>query len=210
VDLWLGPAPERGYHSELSPHISVDVFPHWRDYREYGGGGVTDWGAHMFDIAHWGLGMDRSGPMEIIPPDGKDLKYMLLRYKSGVEIFHQDFGRGAAVRFIGTKGSIDVSRSFFETTPANLKDIELNSGDIRLYNSRDHYGDWLQAIRNRTQPICDVETGHRTSSVCNLVNIAYQLNRPLKWNPKKENFVKDKEASNLLGKTMRSPWKLEV
>jgi predicted dehydrogenase len=209
-NLWLGPAPERGYNNDLSPHISIDIFPNWRNYREYGGGGVTDWGAHMFDIAHWGLGMDRSGPIEIIPPDGKDLKYLMLRYKSGVEMFHQDFGRGAAVRFIGTKGSIDISRSFFETTPANLKETELSSSDVRLYNSRDHHGDWLQAIRNRTQPICDVETGHRTSSVCNLINIAYQLDRPLKWSPKKENFGKDKDASTLLGKTMRAPWELKV
>jgi predicted dehydrogenase len=209
-DFWNGPAPARGFNSELSPNISLDIFPHWRDYREYGGGGVTDWGAHMFDIAHWGLGMDRSGPIEIIPPDGKDIKYLMLRYKNGVEVFHQDFGRGNAVRFIGSKGSIDVSRSFFETTPANIKDIELSTSDKRLYMSRDHYGDWLQGIRKRSQPICDVETGHRTSSVCNLINIAYRLNKPLKWSPKKEKFLNDKEADTLLGKTMRAPWKLEV
>jgi predicted dehydrogenase len=68
-DRWLGPAPMRPYHSALSPRGMHDHFPAWRSYREYGGGGMTDWGAHHFDIAQWGLGMDKSGPVKIIAPE---------------------------------------------------------------------------------------------------------------------------------------------
>ena len=208
---WNGPAPKRGYHPELSPHISNDVFPHWRNYAEYGGGMVTDWGAHMFDIAQWGLGMDRSGPVRFVPPKGANPKEgMTFYYENGIEMIHKDFGRGNAVRFIGSKGNIDISRSFFESTPEGLVNTEIKAGDVRLYNSRDHYADWLEGIRNRTQPICDVETGHRTSSVCTIANIAYKLKRELNWDPKKEVFKKDKEANGLLGKQMRAPWSLSV
>ncbi|MDH5399085.1 MAG: gfo/Idh/MocA family oxidoreductase, partial [Cyclobacteriaceae bacterium] len=208
---WNGPAPERGYNPELSPHISNDIFPHWRNYAEYGGGMVTDWGAHMFDIAQWGLGMDRSGPVSFVPPGGNDPKEgMKFYYENGVEMIHQDFGRGNAVRFIGTEGTIDISRSFLESTPENIVQAEIKSSDKRLYNSRDHYGDWLNAIRNRTQPICDVETGHRSASVGNLANIAYKLKRKLTWDPVKEKFKKDQGANQLLGKVMRAPWSLKV
>src|SRR5262249_40035023 len=65
---WLGPAPQRPYNSVLSPRGVHGHFPNWRNYREYSGGMMTDWGAHHFDIAQWGLGMDGSGPVEIIPP----------------------------------------------------------------------------------------------------------------------------------------------
>ena len=208
---WNGPAPERGYNPELSPHISNDIFPHWRNYAEYGGGMVTDWGAHMFDIAQWGLGMDRSGPVSFVPPGGNDPKEgMKFYYENGIEMIHQDFGRGNAVRFIGTEGTIDISRSFLESTPENIVQAEIKSSDKRLYNSRDHYGDWLNAIRNRTQPICDVETGHRSASVGNLANIAYKLKRKLTWDPVKEKFKKDQGANQLLGKVMRAPWSLKV
>jgi predicted dehydrogenase len=67
-NMWLGPAPMRPYHSELSPRGVHKHFPNWRNYREYGGGMITDWGAHHFDIAQWGMGMDDSGPVEIYPP----------------------------------------------------------------------------------------------------------------------------------------------
>jgi hypothetical protein len=76
--------------------------------------------------------------------------------------------------------------------------------------SENHYKDWLNAIRNRTTPICDVEVGHRTASVCTLGNIAYELKRPLRWNPKKEKFKKDKEASKLLSRELRKEWTIKV
>ena len=86
-----------------------------------GGGILSDWGAHMFDIVQWGLGMDRSGPVEFVPPeDPGAVRGLRMTYANGIEMVHEDFGRGWAVRFMGTEGSIDISRKFFETTPAKL------------------------------------------------------------------------------------------
>lgn len=197
---WCGPAPLLTYNQRLAPASNdVDFWPDWRLFKEVGGGILCDWGAHMFDIAQWGLGMDRSGPVEFTPPqDPKAVRGLKMRYANGVEMIHEDFGRGWAVRFIGSEGSIDVSRSFFESTPANLVTAELKPGETRLYDTKgNHYQDWLDAIKNRSQPICDVETGHRSASVCNLANIAYWLNRPLKWDPEKEKFIGDKAANKL-------------
>src|ERR1043166_9070665 len=88
-DRWLGPAPKRPYNSVLSPRGIHNHFPNWRNYREYSGGMMTDWGAHHFDIAQWGLGMDESGPVEIIPPtDPKATKGVRYIYANGVEMIH--------------------------------------------------------------------------------------------------------------------------
>lgn len=207
-DLWCGPSPKLAYNHRLAPSSNdVDFWPDWRLFKEVGGGILCDWGAHMFDIAQWGLGMDHTGPVEFIPPqDPKAVRGLKMRYANGVEMVHEDFGRGWAVRFIGSEGSIDISRSFFESTPENLVKAELKPGEVKLYNSTNHYQDWLDAVKNRTQPICDIETGHRSASVCNLANIAYWLNRPLQWDPDKEKFIKDKEANKLRKKKNRSPF----
>jgi hypothetical protein len=82
--------------------------------------------------------------------------------------------------------------------------------DKRVYYSNDHYKDFFQAIRNRSRPLSDVETGHRTASVCNIANIAYQLNRNLAWDPVKEKFNQDDEANQLLGRPMNNEWKIKL
>src|SRR5204863_9600267 len=87
--LWLGQAPMRPYHSVLSPRGMHNHFPAWRNYREYSGGGMTDMGAHHFDIAQWALGMDESGPAEVIPPqDAKAESGLKLLFANGVEMIH--------------------------------------------------------------------------------------------------------------------------
>lgn len=203
---WLGPNLPVHFNSILAPPLSVDVFPHWRDYKEFGGGGMTDWGAHMFDIAQWALDMDDSGPVEVIPPDGKDYPHLTYMYANGIPMTRENFMQGNGVRFIGTEGQIDIQRGRLETTPASLKDQKIGPDEQHVYHSENHYKDFLDAMWNRTRPICDVETGHRTATVCNIGNIAYELNRPLKWNPKKEKFKKDSEAKALLSRPMREEW----
>ena len=208
-DRWLGPAPQRGYNPGIAPPIENDVWAQWRKYKEYGGGILSDWGAHMFDIAQWALDMDDSGPVLFLPPsDPTATRGLKMIYDSGIELVHEDFGRGWAVRFIGSKGQLDVSRSFLDSDPAEIAKMEIRSGEKRVYHSDDHYSDWLSAIKTRKQPICDVETGHRSSSVCNLANIAYQLRIPLRWDPVKEKFAKNREANALRTKKYRAPYKL--
>ncbi|MHC4741164.1 MAG: Gfo/Idh/MocA family protein [Planctomycetota bacterium] len=204
-EMWLGPALWRPYHSELSPHLSKDVFPHWRYHSSFGGGAMTDWGAHHFDIAQWGMGMDESGPVEIIPPDGEDIKNLTYKYASGVTMTRES-AKGAL--FTGTKGKVETNRGHLRTWPENLKDNKLGPNEIHLYESRNHYVDWLDAVRKRTKPICDIETGLRSVTVCHLGNIAYKLGRPLKWDPEREEIIGDAEASKLLSRPYRSPWHL--
>ena len=207
-DRWLGPAEKRGFNEEIAPPVEQDIYPHWRNYKEFGGGLLSDWGAHMFDIAQWALGMDRSGPVKFFPPDGNHFKTLTMVYDNGVLMKHEDFGRKYAVRFIGEKGSLDISRSFIDSNPVNIATTVIGANDKRLYASDDHYQDWIDAIKNNRPPICDVETGHRTSSLCSLANIAYWLNRPLEWDPEKETFNNDHKANKLLKASIRGPWKL--
>jgi len=204
-NMWLGPALWRPYNEELSPHLSWDGFPNWRNHSSFGGGGMTDWGAHHFDIAQWGMGMDESGPVEIIPPDGKDYKVLTYRYANGVTMTRD---KANGVLFTGTKGEVETNRGHLRTSPESLKDKQIGPNETHLYESRNHYVDWLDAIRKRSKPICDIETGCRSVSVCHLGNIAYKLGRPLKWDPEKEVLLADSEASRLLSRPMRSPWHL--
>ena len=197
---WCGPAPLLSYNHRLAPaNNDVDFWPDWRKFKETGGGILCDWGAHMFDIAQWALGMDHSGPVRYIPPADKSaVRGLRMFYENGVEMIHEDFDRGWGVRFIGSEGTLDVSRSYLETNPENILSLDLKDRDIRLYNSNDnHYQDWLDAVKNRTNPLCDVETGHRSASICNIANIAYQLGRPLEWDTVEEHFKGDAQANAL-------------
>jgi hypothetical protein len=207
---WLGPNESVVFNSELAPPISKDVFPNWRLFREFGGGMVTDWGAHMFDIVQWSLGMDDSGPVEVLAPDGKEIKFLTYKYENGITMTHEKWEWNNAIHFVGTEGEIKVQRKKIETTPTSLKDKVIGETEKHVYKSENHYKDFLDAMRNRSKPICDVEVGHRTASVCNIGNIAYRLNRSLKWNPKKEIFIDDKEANALLGRTMNKEWGIKI
>lgn len=203
---WCGPAPLLSYNHRLAPsNNDVDFWPDWRKFKETGGGILCDWGAHMFDIVQWALGMDYSGPVRYIPPADKSaVKGLRMFYDNGIEMIHEDFERGWGVRFIGSEGTLDVSRSYLETTPENILSVELKDKDTRLYNSNEnHYQDWLDAIKNRTNPLCDVATGHRSASICNIANIAYQLGRPLDWDTEEEHFKGDAEANALRGRENR-------
>jgi predicted dehydrogenase len=205
-DRWLGPAPERPYNSVLSPRGVHQHFPDWRNYREYSGGMMTDWGAHHFDIAQWGLGMDESGPVEIIPPeDPKATKGLRYLYANGVEVLHGDSG---GVLFIGTEGKILVNRGKFEATPDSIGKEPLAANAIRLYKSDNHGKDFLDCMRSRKKPICDVEVGCRSVTVCHLGNLAYWNHRRLRWDPANERFLGDDEANQWLDRPKRGPWKV--
>lgn len=203
-ELWQGQTPERPYNAILAPPVSFNGWPAWRNYRAYSGGGMTDWGAHHFDIAQWGLGMDRSGPVEIIPASLSDYKLLTYRYANGVDMttdFENNF-----IRFEGTQGTVTVNRSYLRTEPESLASQAIGPHEIHLYRSNDHRMNFLNCIRTRSQPITDVEIGARSVSVCHLGNLAHQLNRALRWNPATEAFVGDAEANRLRARAQRSPW----
>lgn len=211
-EMWIGPAPMNVYNEELAPPMERNMFPNWRNYKEYGGGMICDWGAHMFDIAQWALGMDDSGPIEFTPPEEGELPPLSMRYANGTVMTHEPFRKadGNAVRFIGSDGVIDISRSFLDTIPAKLQDEVIGEDKIKLYKSDDHYNDFLTSMKTRKQPLSTVEIGHRTASLCHIVNLCYEFDRKLVWNPEKEEFFFDDEANKRRGNPIREPYSLKV
>jgi predicted dehydrogenase len=206
-DRWLGPAPRRPYNSVLSPRGVHKHFPAWRNYREYSGGMMTDWGAHHFDIAQWGLRMDESGPVEIIPPaDPKAQTGVRYRYANGVEVIHG--GRARGVQFIGSSGEIVVDRGYLSSRPAEIVKVPIGEKDVHLYRSPGHQRDWLNCIRTRRRPICDVEIGARSVTVCHLGNLAYWYHQRLRWDPRAWRFVGKDGNNSWLDRERRDPWQL--
>ena len=199
-DRWLGQAPWRPFHPDLLG---------WMRWKDYSGGEMTNWGAHMFDIAQWGMGMDESGPVEIIPPDGKEVKHLTYHYANGTVMTRQGISRGSpGVRFEGTKGFVEVSRDHLISQPENLIRQTIGPNEIHLYESKNHPDNFLECVRTRRRPASDADVGYRSITVCHLGNIAYWLKRPLQWDPEKEQFVNDTEADRMLWREMRSPWQI--
>jgi predicted dehydrogenase len=208
-DRWLGPAPYRAFNRILCPPVDDPGWAMWRLYRDFSGGAMTDFGAHHFDIAQWGMNTDDTGPVEILPPDATEKKMLTYRYANGVEVYHASIGKdfgGKGLVFEGTDGKIEVDRGFLETTPKELKQIPTHVGETFLYKSPGHHEDWLRGIRARHQGICPVEVGAHSVTVCHLGNICYWLNRPLKWDPATWQFIEDQEANRWVDRPKRSPW----
>ena len=207
-DMWLGQAPKRAYHSVLSPRGMHNHFPAWRSYREYSGGGHTDMGAHHYDIAQWALGMDDSGPVEIIPPkdptSGQGVKFV---YANGVEMFHG--GGPAGCVFHGTKGKLHIGRGTLTSDPGSIVKEPIGKDDVHLFKSPGHHRNWVDCIKSRKKCVAPVEAGSRTVTIIHLGNLAYWHGRSFKWDPKKWQFVGDDEANKkFLDRDRRDPWQL--
>lgn len=215
-DLWLGPAP-------WSPFNRQSCHYNFRFILDYAAGQVTNWGVHYIDIAQWALGMDESGPVEVegdgeFPTSGLFTTATKVdftcRYASGVTLRCRTRYDGISdgnVRFFGARGWVDVSRSKSTASdPELLREItaQAGKGRTKLTVSNNHHDNFLQCIRSRAQPVSDVEFGHRTTTVCNLGNIAMQLKRKLRWDPAKEAFVDEVVANRMRDRSMRGPWSL--
>lgn len=193
-DLWLGPAPWRPFHPSL-------ISGGFRAYRDYSGGGMTDWGCHGFGGALFTLRLHETGPVEIVPPSESENQRLTYRFANGVRLYHRG-GWGGILSFRGTEGEIprrtNGGRSGDETPP-----------DVYIPNYRGRggiCGDFVYCVKTRQRPFRDIELAHRTATVCHLGNIAYWLNRRLKWDPVKEEIIDDPEASRWLDRPKREPW----
>ncbi|MBN2775692.1 MAG: Gfo/Idh/MocA family oxidoreductase [Prolixibacteraceae bacterium] len=218
-DLWLGPLPNYiHFNNELNPPISLDPVEHeqfwggWRWYKETGGGFTTDWGAHMFDIAQWGLGMDKNGPVEI-SPIGDGTEFMKFKYASGIEMTSEPFDENLTkgVKFWGDKGWIEVSRGYFNASDDKFKPADIQTEDDGPYETKiPHQVNFIEAVRERKDPVVPVEIGHSSCTVCTLGNIACDLQRTIKWDPATETFIDDEDgaASAKLHYKYRTGWKL--
>ena len=205
-DRWLGPAPVRPYHSELSPRGVHSHYPAWRRYSEYCGGYLADMGAHHFDIAQWGLARDDSGPVRIEPPkDEAAMRGATMLYADGARLVH---GGPGGTTFIGTDGVIAVDRGRLHSVPENLLTDPLPEGAQRLPRHANHIQNWLDCIKSRETPVCDVEVGARSAAVCQLAILAYELRRPLTWDPAAWTFPGDLEANARLDYERRPGYEL--
>ncbi len=233
-DMWLGPAPARPYNKQRVHYL-------FRFFWDYSGGQMTNWGAHHLDITQWALGMDDSGPTEIVAtgefdpekrfevPNAFAITY---KYANGVVVECQSpVPKVAALIperkeqameildgkteftgciFEGEKGLLYVNRGAIRVWPEEVFETPIKDTDVRLHKSKEHHENWLECIKSRKLPICDVAIGHRSATVCHLGNIAIRTGRKIQWDPAKEVIIGDAEAAKLTTKEYRAPWKLPV
>jgi predicted dehydrogenase len=230
-DKWLGSTPQVYYtEKRVHPQSGFDR-PGWLRCEQFGAGMITGWGAHHIDSAHWAMGTELTGPVEIsgwaeFPSHGLwdvhgKFKTEAL-YDGGVRmIISESFPNG--LKFEGTEGWIFVSRGNESVTAsdpvAKLKDPKalaasdpkiissvIGPGEIHLYESKEHHANWLDCVRTRKAPIAPVEVAHRSCSACLLHHIAMKLKRKVFWDPVKERFKNDDEANNMLSRPQRKPY----
>lgn len=214
-DLWLGPAAWRPYRPCYHPE-------EWRWFWDFGGGLMTDWGVHLIDIVLWGMGDEMPVSIEAkgryYPDSFYDVPQSMevtFEFPSYTLIWHQPppsplpLGRGwHGIYFEGNKGRLFVDRGGIVTDPPDLINEPLRANDFRLPRVPSQQREFVECVKTRQRPTCDVEVGHRSTYVCILGNIAFRLGRKLRWNARDELFVGDKEANRWLTKVYRKPWTL--
>jgi predicted dehydrogenase len=210
-DRWLGPAPDAPYCPARLPKT-------WRWIKDYGGGQLMDWIGHHLDIAHWGLGLDHTGPVEVegtgvIPSDqlwNTPTEYdCTCTYADGLVIrICSKFPMGA--KWVGDKGWIFVTRGETQADPKSLRTDKIGENETHLYKSDNHYANFIECVKSRKETITPAETAHRSASVGHLCTIAIYTGRKIKWDPAKEEIIGDPGATALLGPNpgYRAPWKL--
>jgi predicted dehydrogenase len=210
-DMWLGPAPKVPFRGVC--HVN------WRWILDYSGGQLTDWAGHHIDIAQWGLGMERSGPVEIegigfYPQEGLynvPVEYdFLCKYANGVEMRVANASRqphGMGTTWYGEKGWIHVDRGdrIVASNPKILEEV-IGENEIHLYKCDDHVGNFLECIKTRKETSAPVDIAHRSISVGLLGEIAMTTGKKIKWNPETEMIVDNTAASRLLYRPYRKPW----
>jgi predicted dehydrogenase len=240
-DFWLGPAPKVDYRALPELRVGygggVPLFSNahysFRNWHEYSGGKLTDWGAHHVDIASWAIGASNTGPSKITPIEFK----LPVPYKDGhpqvadqynaatdfkirvdmpndIELIITSEGDNG-ILFEGTDGRFFVNRGKIAGKPVeDLKDKPLPDGAIEeVYGSKvceNHTENFIQGIKSRKQPISDVWSHNRMLEICHLSNIAMRLNRPLNWDPVKREIVGDAQANSFLARESRKGFEINM
>jgi predicted dehydrogenase len=208
-DMWLGPAPDAAY-APARCHVN------FRWIYDYSGGNVTDWGGHHPDCAQWGMGTELTGPVEIrhakavFEPDelwNTATAYSFEAvYENGVTMVISNTEK-MGVTFEGTKGKVYVDRGKLETDPKELAGSRIGPNEIHLYQSDDHFKNFIDCVISRQPTAAPVEVAHRSITICHLGNIALRLGRDkLRWDPRTERMIGDDEASQMLSRSYRPPW----
>lgn len=232
-DMWLGQTPYIPYTLDRVHPLQGYDRPGWLRCEQFGAGMITGWGAHHFDIAHWAMDTEYSGPVEIsgraeFPTTGLwnvhgDYATEML-YDNGVVVTGTTNSKEKpnGVLFTGTEGWIFVSRGAYTASandpatagaskalqasdPKILTSV-IGPDETHLYRSSDHHGNWLESVRTRKQNITPAEVAHRSCSACLLQHIAMKLNRKLYWDPILERFKNDDEANAMIARPHRPPY----
>ncbi len=208
-DFWLGPAKWRPYNQKR-------VHYNFRFWLDYSGGQMTNWGAHHIDIAQWGMGADDTGPVKTegtgtFDPEGRftvPASYDITHTYAGGVTVHVGQKYKGGTTFFGEQGTIHVNRGRLSSEPEEIVKQPIADDEIHLYQSGNHHGDFLACVKSGKLPICDVEIGHRTATVCHLGNLCVLSGRAIQWDPVEEQIVGDDEANAMVNRPYRAPWKL--
>jgi predicted dehydrogenase len=215
-ERWIGP-------SKMMPYIEARIHMNWRWNYNTGGGQLLDWIGHHGDIAHWGLNFDNTGPFEVqgtgeFPAQdavwNTATKYRIrLKYPNDVTMTiaggYPDIKMGT--KWIGSDGWVWVDRSGFEASNPTWKEMKRLPEDqrkVKLTESDNHYRNFLDCVKSRKPTIAPVETAHHSAIPGHLGLISMLVGRTIKWDAKKEKIIGDDEASKLLTRDYRQPWKL--
>jgi len=215
-DLWLGPA-------SWAPYTEKRCHWNFRWIRDYAGGQVTDWGTHHIDIAHWGMGVDDTGPITVegegvFPEDGlwdaASDYHFTCTYANGVVMqvgSTKHYAQG--VRWLGADGWVHVTRGGIKTQPNHLVQEKIGPNEIHLPrpagdHRQGHRRDFLDCVQTRSRTITPVEIGHRSATVAHLGNIAMRVGRKIRWDPQREQIFHDATAERMVRRPVRSPWRL--
>jgi predicted dehydrogenase len=206
-DVWCGPTPLRPFNNQLQFG--------WMQWRDYSGGEMTNWGAHGVDQIQWALGKSHTGPTELWPESPGPNGRVSMRYDGGTLVSFELEGTGpmGGAIFVGEDCKMEINRNKFTTNPPDFvtdaPSVEVQGkweGDGWI--ARPHIQNWLDCMATRELPNADVEIGHRSISVCHLVNITRELGRKLQWDPAAEQFVGDDEANALVDRPRRTGYEL--
>jgi predicted dehydrogenase len=215
-ETWIGP-------SRMMPYVRARVHENWRWNYNTGGGQLLDWVGHHCDIAHWGCGFDNAGPLTIeghgeFPPLdavwNTCTKYRIeLTYPDDISMTiaggYQEIRAGT--KWIGTDGWVWVDRDGFEASHEDWRDMKQlpqSERKIKLMVSTDHVRNFLDSIKSRQPTITPAETAHHSTIPGHLGLISMLVGRKLKWDARQEQILDDPEASELLTRPFRPPWKL--
>ena len=214
-DRWIGPSPWRPFNHRL--HYlgkPLNVVP-WEFVRDFGGGGLTSGAVHALDVVQWALEMDASGPREVVAPESGQVPYVTFHYDQGVEVQitdgrldrrHHEIPEGwdemtslqaFGGLYVGDNGWLHVGRGGFLTTyPEEILRDHAGYYD-RMQTVEGHHRNWLDCIRDRRQPHCDIAVGAQSTIVAHLGCMSRWLGRRLKWDPVREEFLNDDEANRM-------------
>lgn len=211
--MWMGSSPEK-------PYTAARCHFNFRWIDDYAPGYITDWGAHFVDVAQWGAGMDDTTPVEVSATqikrraqghyDAPEQFRIEYHYANGVKLtmFSTDDKATYGTKFIGSEGWIFTEAEALKASSLDILRIKMKENDTRLYVSKHHHRNFIDAVLSRGPTAAPAEIAQRAATICHMGAIAAKIGQPLKFDPKAERFESNDAANTMITRAMRGPWKL--